>query len=661
MSLAAGFCASGVHAQCDPHPTPAGPHDSPSSAFSVKEYAFVHSSSNLQSRAAHTLTAAGLFWHPTDSFGTGFPRAFGAFSSAIVVNNPDPSRPTRVVIEYFDQMGALLGTSGSMQNPIPIPANGSHIEDASMLGAAGIGSAKITVVDSTQDAAVLGSTLHYFDSIAVPGWGIVVDPDRVPLPGSLIEVPAGEGSYQRLQQTPVQPETDQGWHFAGPFRFTNTSQSDFDNGSAPVLMIANPNAHPVPIALVTLLVGPNGVLANLGARTHTLAPNGMVMDGALWNSLNNLSRAATGPYDFDILVGVLALDGSALVGDALVIDAFGDDEGTEQNGNLNLGRRMRMTSTAIAAVSQTGFGHGSVAIGGDLVATDVSTFTPTGGVEPMIRTGLKLVNVGFAPTAPVTVEYFSHDGTLLATDVISRQASPQGPAIGLEPFATLHIESDPSGQTPNFPGNLWNGSVRIRANCQSDRLMGWTSREIGSAPASWSGLQLRKAFGEELFCPESSLPDGFRVASIVRTTPSGSPNYWPGYTTFGMDFGQTNSGVYSYRFFQPSGTESTNLLDQPFDGIPFGGSSFTYEDSDLLPNGVLSTMSGNGSARIDFEFPISFSHGINVLGDPFWEFDIGNFARRGLGPIPGYTPLPIDPHHSNGDDGYGPGVPTGKE
>lgn len=633
VSAALGFGQSAAVAQCDPDPAPSGPNVSPSNEidFSVKEYAYLHSSCILQSIRASELTAAGLFWNPTGQFGTGVPRAFGAFSSAVVVNNPDPSRSTQVEIEYFDAAGVSVGLSG----PITIAANGSHIEDASMLGAAGIGSASIRVIGDPSNPSVLGSTLHYFDSIAVPGWGVVSDPDSTILPsGAPLEAP-GEGSYQRLQPTPSQFGDNGGWHFAGPFRFTNTSVNDFDNGSAPVLMVANPNDHTVDVAFVSLLVGPNGTLANLGVNLHTLAPKGMVMETSLWTSLNQLTSSFAGLYDFDILVGVIALDGSQLVGDALVIDAFGDNEVPAQNRNLNLGRRLRMVSTSIA-------GSRNFDIAGELVASDVSTFRPNGGTTQMIRTGIKVANVGFEPTSAVTIEYFDHAGNPIGTDVIP----------GLMPFATLQIGlGEP--QTPNFPPNMWNGSVRVRANCSTDRLTGWTAREIGKAPASWTKGQYRKAFGEELTSP-ANLIEPWRIASIVRTTPGSSPDYWPGYTSFSLNRETSNTGAYLYRFFAPSGSDTTNYAVQPFAGIRFGASSFTYEDSD--PIGFLTTNNNNGIARIDMADTVSLVSGVNVLGDPFEEFNIELFARRGFGPISHY-PGPVEPESDASGNGSDPKLP----
>ena len=626
-ALLALTLASGAAAQCPPDPPPIGPNISPANAFSPSEYAFVNSSTNLQSQPAYTKTAAGLFWNPLGSFGTGINRAFGAFSSAVIVNNPDPLNPTVVTIDYRDPSGNPLGTSG----PITIPPDGTHMEDASIIGlsGSGIGSAIISVVDPKQNGPIVGTTLHYFDSIGVPGWGVARDPDSTVIPPGFPLPAPGEGSYQQLQETPLQYPGWEGWHLAGPFRFTNSSVSDFDNGSAPVLMVANPNDHAVDVAFVTLVVGPNGPIANLGSTIQTLAPRGMTMETSLWTGLNQLTSGFAGFYDFDILVAVLALDGSPLVGDALVIDAFGNNEGLNQNRNLNLGRRLRMVSMSIA-------GAPGITYNGPLYASDVSTFTPPGAVTPMIRTGMKVANGGFTNIGTVTIDYFDHDGTHLVSDSVSN----------LPPGGTIRIGRG-EAQTPNFPVNMWNGSVRVSAGCAGERLIGWTAREIERYSSPTNPIQQHlKAYGEEMTGANGREPGPFgllyqlpdqtivsrRVASIVRTKTTGVPNFQSGYTSFTYGYGTQNTGPYVYRFLRPNGLDVTNYNPQPFAGLHFGATSLTYEDSDPNPVGRLNSANGLSSGRVDFLEPLNFAHGINALGDSFTTLQIGQFARRNLGP-----------------------------
>src|SRR5262245_25577493 len=90
--------SAGAWAQCPPDPLPTGPSVEPGQAMSVQEYAFVHSSTNLQGYPAYEKTAPGLFWNPRSDFGSGIPRIYGGFSSAVIVNNPFNSISTNVVI-----------------------------------------------------------------------------------------------------------------------------------------------------------------------------------------------------------------------------------------------------------------------------------------------------------------------------------------------------------------------------------------------------------------------------------------------------------------------------------------------------------------------------------------------------------------------------------
>jgi len=133
-----------------------------------------------------------------------------------------------------------------------------------------------------------------------------------------------------------------------------------------------------------------------------------------------------------------------------------------------------------------------------------------------------------------------------------------------------------------------------------------------------------------------------RVASLVQTSTFGNPSFWPGYTTFAVGLIASNNGSYNYRFMDRLGNDLTNYADQPFNGLLFGASSLTYEDSDPLPSGPISQMLGIGSGRVDTIGDFSFTHGINVLGGTFAAYEIGMFARRYLGPQDIVTPVELD-------------------
>src|SRR6185503_20289713 len=101
VAAAMSLFAARAFAQCPADPAPTGAIVEPGQAFQVREYAFLHSSTNQQGFPAHEKTAAGLFWNPAGSFSTTIPRVYGAFSSAVIVNNPSNIFPTNVFIDYF--------------------------------------------------------------------------------------------------------------------------------------------------------------------------------------------------------------------------------------------------------------------------------------------------------------------------------------------------------------------------------------------------------------------------------------------------------------------------------------------------------------------------------------------------------------------------------
>jgi hypothetical protein len=651
LSSLAVLAARSAMAQtfCPPIDFPAlGPTDSPSNGFSIDEYSWCHSSTNLQGYPAYVKTAASLFYNPPGDLGTGVPQAFGAFSSAVIVNNPHNQLPTHVRIEYRSPAGVILGTTPV----IFIPPNGTFVEPANRLlqaGGTGVGSARIVVENPEVDAPILGATLHYFDSIFVPGWGIVADPDIFTIStGATLPAP-GEGSYQQLQATPEQGYGD-GLIFAGPFHITNGGVTDFENGSVPVLSIANP--HYVPVSCMIVVFGSDATnpLALISSRfINNLPAGGSVLDTSLWTGVNQLMSQSMGTYDFNLSVVVIAVDGTGqprqLVGDALVIDAFGNSPNPAQR-NLVLGGRMRMTSSMFADQPS-----------GTLIAHEVGSFTPPGGNVPMLASATHIVNVGFAPTSQLTIEYFNRTGQLVGTDTVT--SLPTG--------SVLHIgQGQPDSM--NFPQNLWNGWLRVTsANC-ADRLIGWTHREIGPLPPSQpANRQFRKAFGEEMLGANrlepglgliltSDLPVGEilnrKVMPLVRTTPNAFPSFWPGYTTFTNTGFTDNIGDYWYRFYDFAANDQTNYTIQPRAGVASRATSLAYEDSDFpvfTPQLCLSN--GNRSGRVDTLIPNVFPlasnfDGINVLGDPFWEFGIPGFARRNLGPrrmtMP-IKPFPIEP------------------
>ena len=84
---------------------PDGVTERPDVDFSPREYAFMHSSTHLQGLPAEVKYAPGLLYNPPVPFFTGH-------SSAVIVNNPSPTDTITFAIEYFDDFGFPVGTTG---------------------------------------------------------------------------------------------------------------------------------------------------------------------------------------------------------------------------------------------------------------------------------------------------------------------------------------------------------------------------------------------------------------------------------------------------------------------------------------------------------------------------------------------------------------------
>jgi len=137
------FCVSTI----DPAPT--GIVGRPTVSFPALDHQFIHSSVHLQGLPATEKWAGGLLQHPPAASG------FDGFSSAVVVDNPDPNVAINFQIDYFDFNGVNVGTSVGTLAP-----NGHHIEAATPLdpasnpGALGVGSARVT---TTADTGIVGA------------------------------------------------------------------------------------------------------------------------------------------------------------------------------------------------------------------------------------------------------------------------------------------------------------------------------------------------------------------------------------------------------------------------------------------------------------------------------------------------------------------------
>ena len=103
---------------------PAPPLGRSNEPFPSGDHPFLHSGTHLQGRRAQEKYAGGLFYLPGGVTG------FGGFTSAVVVDNPDPVFGVNVQIDYFDHTGFPVGSTG----PHFIPPEGHHEEAASPLG-----------------------------------------------------------------------------------------------------------------------------------------------------------------------------------------------------------------------------------------------------------------------------------------------------------------------------------------------------------------------------------------------------------------------------------------------------------------------------------------------------------------------------------------------
>lgn len=545
-------------------PPQVGPVSRPAIAFPAADHRFLHSSIHLQGLRARSKWAGGLIHRMPVSTG------FDGFTSAVVVDNPDPVDFLTVRIDYFDHNGVLVGTS----LPPPIPPEGFHTEAATPLASSlGVGSARVRALTGK---GVLGAVLLH--TVCAGG---ICDPDR---PLSLNHRPPGASSAQQLQV--VQEKTELWW---GPLPLTLTSGNNFFNHQAPFFWVVNPNNAPnairvdlvffdratglsTPVAWRSLVLPPFGTLLEKSGP-HLTGPPG------LWDDFQ--ARYATlGTGDFDVLVHVTSDSGLPILGDGVM---------TSFVQNV----RFRMVSHMLANTPSS-------------LLTDPDFSEIPGGI---IQTYIGLMNAGTAASS-VRVEYFNRSGGAIGSS-----------SFFLAPDQSVRIVPGTFGYPLVASGFGW---ARI-TGCEGDRLVGWSVREIVQVPGGPE--QHHKAFGETLDGNNGQEPGtGFvvtdangqswlrKVAPLTRITPAFA---WPGYTTF-LNPWAANTGTYQLRFDNAVGTECAAAT---FAGIPWGMTSTTYDD-DLQPPPLACV--GTVSGRVDVGGrPIQ---GMSILGDPYDEYGIPDFA-----------------------------------
>lgn len=102
------------------------------------DHRFLHSGTNLQGQPTYEKFAAGLFWFPPA------PAELSSFQSAVVVTNPNPGVATFATVEFFDQVGTLVGSTSFALAP-----EASRVVTAQSLlsgpsATPGLGSARVT-------------------------------------------------------------------------------------------------------------------------------------------------------------------------------------------------------------------------------------------------------------------------------------------------------------------------------------------------------------------------------------------------------------------------------------------------------------------------------------------------------------------------------------
>ena len=582
-----------------PSPVPTGVTATPNPPFPANDcifgsgvngdHCFIHSSTHLQGLRAHEKWAGGLLYTPPASSG------FQGFTSAVVVDNPDPAFTLAVQIDYFDHNGALVGTSV----PPPINPEGTHIEAAMPLaGSLGVGSARVTVTGCsgpTSDCpGLVGAVLLHTRCL----YGTFCDTEPpFPYPGM--------SSMQQLQI--VQDAKTELWW--GPLPLTTVSPVDFFNSEAPFLWVVNPNNAPNQIR-VDLVAYDRvaGTSIPFTWRNITLPPFGTLLEktgphlvtpplAGLWDQF--IAWYGTlGANDFDILVHVTSESGLPILGDGVMTDVYGDDDtGVDPPGQVPL-KRFRMASHMLANTPNW-----------QLIDPDFS-YDPNG----IIRTEIGVWNTGTADAGPLRIEYYNRNGVLVST----------GNIPSLPPNRSVRIHPGVFGYPAVQVGYGW---ARISGCTTGAKLVGWTVREILETPGNEP--HYHKAFGEILDGNNALEPGrGFRVtdangdewvrkvAPIQRADPSW---YWPGYVTF-ANTAVANVGQYWFRFYDPAGTAGavcTNPAGQPFAGVRWANTSTTLVDPQTF-------CFGNQSGRVDIT--TGFVRGIDVIGDPFYEWGIPGFA-----------------------------------
>jgi hypothetical protein len=522
---------------------------------------WMHSSTNLQGYATKEKFAPCLFHKPSDR---DLSAQLGGFQSALVINNPSPTVTATIQVELRDRNGNLATTLS-----VVLPPNGSWTRGVPELQtlANGVGSARIV-----SDQPIVGSSLHYVDSVLIGGTSIT-DPDILH---------PGEGTMQQLQAAqPVGKSL-----YAGPMPLSNSSPFDFLNGNLPFYCAMN--TAPTPTTITAFKGSSSGIA--FPTITTTLPGYGQFIDMSLWQAAESFYLTGTGALD-DNAWAFVSSDRSSLVGELYLADFFA--YGSPTSPSMSLGKKFRVGSAMMANTPAYG-----------VTSAEVTQQT----VMPLPRTDtlIGVLNASAVNIGPVTVTYRNRNGGIAGTNTVA----------SLLPGQTLRLTPG----TPGFPASpFFDGWADIRA-CKAG-LIGWTMREITKN----GNNHFEKAYGEELVGangrePGGSIPvieQGIAVNRKVAPLARVSPFWWPSYTNFANNT-VANVGNYWFRFFQLGGVDVTNYAGQPFVGLRFGNTSFSYQDG-LNPQ-VAVGFDQNVSGRVDVTTGSVI--GITAIGDPMDEWNI---------------------------------------
>lgn len=589
-----------------PNPIPAPPVGRPTDMFNVPgDYFWAHSGTHLQG-APSTEKWAWAFYTP---FGT----SFVGFRTAVIVDNPSTTAPVTVTIEYRDTAGNPLFP----WNTVTIGPSCFYSEQATPIaGGNGFGSVRVVSADGQ---GFVGATIHHSYTFAGS-----LDPDFLN---------PGLASMQQLQTVQDTATT----LFGGPFPATTVGAGGvpldpfaWNVGNLPTFQVVNPNnaVNNLTVTLSSPQLGGVFFVTNV-----TLQPFGSYMDLTAFNALASIyTTVPPPPLDLDVIATITSNDGLPILGESLMLNVA--------DQAMNLLARFRMGSAELEHTRP-------------LIAHNPElTFTVAG---PPVHSLMAIANVTNQNIGPVSIQYRNRAGVVIGTDVLA--AFPPGAVQRIGPGQPGIV---------NYPVGVWDFTARIQSCIPG--VIGWTMREVEPG----GGQQFKKAYGEPLTGTMGSEPGNGvtvptlgqnlvrKVSPIERISQAGGGlPWWPGYNAI-ANYSAANIGNYWFRSFRRIAgntcAETTNFAPQPFAGLPFAQSSFTFKDGTAPPLALPPFVTEHVGT---VENQAGSLFGIDVIGDPLREWGLG-FPQ---GPAPYEFPQPgSDPPDSDQTGpifGPGGGVPWG--